>query len=134
MGRTVQNVKNSLKFKAQIKQGIISVRVGVKKYVLPMEARMLSGGEYLFLSFAACSELFKVGGKVLSPLPATDDAAEAFAALNPGKKRSRRKPAEVRLPSSIEAALKEIPDGYRLGYGPDGNPRLVRTRKRNSKG
>src|SRR5512143_24697 len=123
MSRTVQNVKNSLKFKAPVKSNLITVRVGVKKYVLPIEARMLSGGEYLFLSFAACSELFRVQGKQLAAIPAGDDAGEAFAALNPAKRRTRRKAAEVKLPPSIEAALKEIPDGYRLGFDGNGAPR-----------
>jgi hypothetical protein len=130
MSKTVQNVKNSLKFKARVKQNTISVRVGVKKFTLPLEARMLSGGDFLFLSFPACSELFRVVGKQLSAMDSSADATEAFEALNPGKRDSRRKPSPARLPSAVEAALKEIPEGYRLGYDAGGRPRLVRTRKR----
>lgn len=130
MSKTVQNVKNSLKFKAQVKQNLISVRVGVKKYSVPMEARMLSGGEFMFLSFPACSELFRVQDKQLSAMDSAEDATEAFEALNPAKRQSRRKPAPAELPTVVEAALKEIPMGYRLGYDASGRPRLVRTRKR----
>jgi hypothetical protein len=133
MSKTVQNVKNSLKFKAQVKANVISVRVGVKKYTVPLESRMLSGGEYLFLSFPACSEVFRVRGKELVGMAANEDAAEAFAALNPAKTRGRRKAAQAQLPEAVEAALREIPAGYRLGYDAAGRPRLVHTRKREPK-
>jgi hypothetical protein len=133
MVKTVQNVKNSLKFKAQVKPNLVSVRIGVKKYVLPIEARVLSSGEYMFLSFPACSELFKIADKKLVPMEASADATDAFAALNPGKKRGRRKAATSVLPDHLAQALKNIPDGYRLGYDANGVPRLVRTRTRRKK-
>ena len=78
MARSVQNVKNSLKFKAQPKSGILSVKVGVKKFVVPVEARMLSGDGYMFLSFPAVSELFKVEGKTLTSMDSKADASEAL--------------------------------------------------------
>lgn len=133
MVKTVQNVKNSLKFKAQVKPNLISVRIGVKKYVLPVEARVLSSGEYMFLSFPACSELFKITDKKLVSMDAEADATEAFNALNPGKKRGRRRSSANALPDQIAQALKNIPDGYRLGYDASGTPRLVRTRIRKTK-
>lgn len=132
MSKTVQTVKNSLKFKATPKSGVLSVRVGVKKYNIPVDARLLSSGEYMFLSFPASSELYQVQGKQLSPMDSKADATEAYAALNPGKKRQRRRSAAA-MPAELEAALKNIPAGYRLGYGPDGTPRLVKKRKRGSK-
>jgi len=133
MVKTVQNVKNSLKFKAQVKPNLISVRIGVKKYVLPVEARVLSSGEYMFLSFPACSELFKITDKKLVPMDAEADATEAYDALNPGKKRGRKRSATSVLPDHIAQALKNIPEGYRLGYDANGTPRLVRKRVRKSK-
>ena len=36
-------------------------------------------------------------------------------------------------PAELAAALKGLPAGYRLGYGADGTPKLVRTRKRKGK-
>lgn len=132
--QTVQSVKNSLKFKAEEKEGVLSVRVGVKKYNLPVMARMLSGGEFLFLSFTASSELYKVSEEGLLPLPREADPGDAYAALNPGKRRSKRRGASTSLPDELAAALKGIPDGYKLGYGADGTPRLVRTRVRKPKG
>jgi hypothetical protein len=128
MPKTVQNVKNSLKFKARVKQDSISVRVGVKKYSLPIQARILGGGEYLFLSFPACSELFRVRDNRLEPMAQTEDASEAFEILSPpAPKRTRRSPA-AKLPASLESALRDIPEGYRLGYDAGGRPRLVRIR------
>jgi len=133
MPKTVQNVKNSLKFKAQVKQNSISVRVGVKKYLLPLEVRMLSGGAYLFLSFPACSELFQVRDRELRAMDPAEDASDAFEVLSPPTAIRSRKSAAATLPSSLESALKDIPEGYRLGYGPDGRPRLIRTRHRHER-
>lgn len=135
MQRSVQNVKNSLKFKASPKAGVLSVRVGVKKFSLPVEARLLSGDKYLFLSFPASSELYTIDGKELSPMGGEADAGEAFQALTPGRRRGRRKREQVSMPAELQAALSAIPAGYKLGYNLDGTPKLVRTRtrKRSSK-
>ena len=133
MKKTVQNVKNSLKFKAQEKEGVLSIKVGVKKYSVPVKARMLSGANYLFLSFPASSELYEIDSKQLTALDKDADATDAFDLLNPGKRRTRRKSSAVSMPNELAEALKGIPAGYKLGYGADGSPKLVRTRKR-SKG
>lgn len=133
MQKSVQNVKNSLKFKAAPKAGILSVKVGVKKFALPVEARMLSNGDYLFLSFTASSELYTISGKELQAMPSESDATDAFAALNPGKRRGRRRREQVQMPDALAAALKALPAGYKLGYGADGSPKLVRARTRKTK-
>lgn len=130
MKKTVQNVKNSLKFKAQEKEGVLSIKVGVKKYSVPVKARMLSGANYLFLSFPASSELYEIDSKQLTALDKDADATDAFDLLNPGKRRTRRKSSAVSMPNELAEALKGIPAGYKLGYGSDGSPKLVRTRKR----
>ncbi|HWD41772.1 MAG TPA: hypothetical protein VG944_23225 [Fimbriimonas sp.] len=132
--KSVQSVKNSLKFKAQEKEGVLSVRVGVKKYSVPVKARMLSSGEFLFLSFPASSELYKVDKKSLTAMEREDDATKAYESLNPGRKARRRRSTGAEMPDELSAALKAIPDGYKLGYAADGSPKLVRTRKRGKKG
>lgn len=134
MLKTVQNVKNSLKFKAQEKEGVLSVKVGVKKFNIPVKARMISGDNYLFLSFTASSELYLVQDNELTALDRDADASEAFEALNPGKRRTRRRNSGVDLPDHLAEALKAIPSGYKLGYQVDGSPKLIRTRQRNKKG
>jgi len=134
MNKTVQNVKNSLKFKAQEKDGVLSIKVGVRKFAVPVKARMISGSDYLFLSFPASSELYRVDKNELQPLPKDADATEAFDALNPGKKRTRRRAGGVSMPPELAEALKSLPAGYKLGYGADGTPKLVRSRRRGKKG
>lgn len=131
--RTVQSVKNSLKFKAAPKAGILSIKIGVKKYNVPIEARMLSNGEYVFLSFPASSELYKITNKELGALEANDDASDALASLTPKRRRGRRKRESVEMPSELANALKNLPAGFKLGYGADGSPKLVKTRTRKSK-
>src|SRR5688500_3924368 len=133
MAKTVKSVKNSLKFKAQPKAGILSVRVGVKKYAVPVEARIISGSDSIFLSFPSTSELYRVSNKVLTALGPAEDAADAYTALNPSKRRGRRRSLGAALPSALAEALKAVPAGYKLGYGPDGVPRLVKKRKRMKK-
>jgi hypothetical protein len=133
-GKSVQSVKNSLKFKAHEKDGVLSVRVGVKKYNVPIKARMLSSGEFLFLSFPASSELYRVDKKSLTAMNRDEDASKAYESLNPGRKARRRRAGGAELTAELAAALKGIPEGYKLGYGPDGSPKLVRTRKRSKKG
>jgi hypothetical protein len=131
MSKTVKSVKNSLKFKAQVKEGLLSVRVGVKKYTLPISARILSNGKYLFLSFPATSELFEVGGDGLVAMSPTADATEAYASLNPGRRRGgRKRGSNVEIPSGLAEALKAIPAGHKLVFDASGNPRIVKMRKR----
>ncbi len=130
MKRTVQSVKNSLKFKAQPKAGILSVKIGVKKYSVPVEARLLSNGEFAFLSFSASSELYQIANKQFQAMKSDADATHAFTALNPSRKRTRRRRQLVAMPDQLAEALKNLPSGYKLGYGADGSPKLVRTRTR----
>lgn len=133
MSKSVQSVKNSLKFKANVKEGILSVRVGVKKHVLPVPVRILSNGGFMFLSIPGTSELFKMDGKGLVAMDAKADATEAYAALNPGRRRGRRKASAVAMPKELESALKSIPSGYKLVIDASGNARLAKTRKRRAK-
>jgi hypothetical protein len=131
MAKTVKSVKNSLKFKANVKDGILSVRVGVKKYALPVQARILSDGEFMFLSFTASSELYRIDGKKLTAMPNDEDATAAYTALNPGRSRRRGRRRNVpALPAALEEALRNIPAGYRLGFDATGTPRLVKRRQR----
>jgi hypothetical protein len=134
--KTVKNVKNSLKFKVAPKEGLLTVRLGVKKYVLPIEARLLAGGDYLFLSFPACSEIFEVkGGKNLEAMDANADGAKVGDALRPKRRgrRTRKASAGAEMPEALAAALKAVPKGHKLVIGTDGQYRLAKTRTRTKK-
>jgi hypothetical protein len=131
--KTVQNVKNSLKFKAQEKENVLSIKIGVKKYTVPVKARIITSDKYLFLSFPASSELYRVDREGLAPMAKEDDAGDAFSALNRGRRRGGRRSSSVEMPAVLAEALKNLPPGYKLGYGTDGSPRLVRTRTRSGK-
>ena len=133
MGRTVKNVKNSLKFKAQVKKGLLTVRVGVKKYVVPVDARILSSSGHIFLSFPASSELYEIKNKGLVPMSPNADATAAFNALNPGRKKRGKKSSEASMPKDVIDALSKIPPGFKLGYDPTGKPRLVKKRTRRAR-
>jgi hypothetical protein len=132
--RTVQYVKNSLKFKANEGDDVVSIQLGRKKYVVPVKVRFLSADGYLFLSFPASANLFRVSEDGLSAMANEDDAQEAYEKLRTRKTRGRKaEAAEVTLPTELASALAAIPSGFKLGYGPDGTPRLVKTRTRTKK-
>lgn len=130
MRRTVKNVKNSLKFKAQVKSGLLTVRVGVKKYVVPVDARILSSSGHIFLSFPASSELYEIKNKALLPMSPTADATTAFNALNPGRRRRGKKATDAAMPKDVMDALTKVPTGFKIGYDTAGKPRLVKKRVR----
>jgi hypothetical protein len=136
MEKNVQKVKNSLKFKTEEREGLLTIRFGVKKLVVPHKVRMLSDGKYMFLSFTASSELYKIEGKQMKAMPKTAEAGDAYEQLNPGKrgKRGRKGRASAAVSPELAAALSSIPAGFRLGYGPDGSIKLVKTRVRTKKG
>lgn len=130
--KTVKNVKNSLKFKVAPKEGLLTVRLGVKKYVLPIEARLLAGGDYLFLSFPACSDIFQVkDGKTIVAMDPDSDGAKVADALKPKRRgRRSRKASSVEMPEALAAALRAVPAGHKLVVGADGQYRLAKTRRR----
>jgi len=131
MSRTVKSVKNSLKFKAQVKSGLLTVRVGVKKYVLPVDCRILTSDSHIFLSFPASSELYEIKNKQIQAMAGSADATAAFTALNPSRRRrGRRASKSTEMPAELASALSKIPAGFKLGYDATGKPRLVKKRTR----
>jgi len=137
MAKSVQNVKNSLKFKAVPKQNILSVKIGTKKFTVPVEARMLTSkeGDFLYLSFQSSSEIYRIVDGKLDALADDSQADTAEKALTPPKGRRRGKtPVDAELPAAVLNALKSIPPGYKLVAGVSGGYRMVRTRIRKKKG
>lgn len=129
-GTTVQTVKNSLKYAAAERDRVLTVRLGVKKLVLPVKARVIASGDYLFLSFPASTEIYKIEGKELASV---DDAGavEARDALRATKKRGGgRRKKSTEMTDEMQKLLAAIPTGHRLGYDREGNAKLVKTRPR----
>ncbi len=129
--KNIKAVKNSLKFKAEPKVGLLTVRIGVKKLVLPVEARMLQGGNHLFLSFGSSNEIYEIDGKNLKALGGDSDGTAAMTSLTPNKrKRKRGKRGAVEMPSDVASGLSKIPAGHKIVLGPDGKYRMVKMRTR----
>lgn len=134
MAKSVEKVKSSLKLRTQAKSGALSLRVGVKKYVLPFEVRLIQSNDYIFVHIPPCAEIMKVsktGLEVVNDLAVAEEAVKSF---RKGRKRGTgRTSRSVELPAEVAAALSKIPAGYKLAYGADGSPRIVKTRRRRKK-
>jgi hypothetical protein len=133
--KTVQNLRNSLKFKAPVVENALAVVIdGTAHVIRDAEVRLLAGSEFAFVSAPSFSHIVRIGGdQILYPL---NDAEPAEAAerelkdLLPKKERKKRE-GGAELPEELRAALlQSIPKGYRLQADADGNVRLVKTRNR----
>lgn len=131
MARTVQDVAKALKLKAEPKQKALTLKLGTKKVTLPFEVRLLSSSDYVFVHIPPSAGIMKITADGLTEVKKMDEANAAVASFRQKRKRAVRPPAEkVDMPSELATALKKIPTGYKLAYGADGKPRLVRSRNR----
>ena len=131
MARQINKIKFGLKLRAEAREGVLTLRMGVKKYVLPFEARMLSSDDYVFVHIPPTAEIMRVDGRQLVVVTKGDEAEEAAKSFRKKRRKSSRGgEEEAELPDNVKEALTKIPDGYRLGYDADGQPRLVKTRRR----
>lgn len=128
---TPWSAKNSLKFKAKVKDNLVSVRVGNRRFVVPVQSRTLADEQYAYISFHAISELFKIEDGKLTAISDPAEAFEAHKSLNKStKKKQVRGKRTVEMSTEILDLLKKIPSGHKLVPNPKGGYRLVRTRKR----
>lgn len=134
MAKSVEKVKSSLKLRTQERTGALTLRLGVKKYVLPFEVRMLNSSEFIFVHIPPSAEIMRLtpgGLEVVSDIATAEEAAKSF---RKGRKRSSGKSSKaVEMPSEVAAALNKIPPGFKIGYGADGSVKLIKTRKRRKK-
>ena len=134
MAKTVEKTKSALKLRTQARDGALTLRIGVKKYVLPFEVRLLTSNEYVFVHIPPCAEIMKIaksGLEVVTDVATADEAAKSFRR---GRKRTAGKASsKIEVPTDISAALSKIPAGYKIGYAADGSLKLVRSRKRQKK-
>ena len=134
MAKSIEKTKSALKLKAQPKEGALTLRLGVKKVVLPFEVRMLKSDEFLFVHLPPNAGLFQFDGKALKAVSTDAEAEKASASFRkPRKRRGARAKKAAVLPDALAKALSQVPDGYKLGYDGNGTPRLVKTRVRAKK-
>lgn len=133
--KTVQNLRNSLKFKAEVATDSLAVLVaGQPHTLLGAEARVLIGKRFAYVSAPAFSHIVELREGGLHPLPDDHPADEIESELlplieKPRQQRERKQGAD--LPEELKDILKsQIPEGFRIAVDSDGEIRLVKTRNR----
>lgn len=136
MPKTVQAITNGMKLRATPKEGALTLRLGTKKYTLPFEARMIASSEYVFIHIPSAAAIMKIGASELKEVATADEAEAARKSFRPARKKAapkKRASRAAEMPAELAEALKKLPAGYKLAYGADGKPKMVRTRNRSKK-
>ena len=128
MARSLEKIKFGLKLRTTKKDNVLTLRMGTRKMVIPVEARLISSDEYVFLHIPPAAQLMKITKSGLQLITTGPDAEVAVKTFRRRRRSKSSKP--VAMPSALADALRKVPGGYRLGYGEDGKPRLVKKRKR----
>lgn len=136
MARGINATKQALKLKADEKENSLTLRLGVKKHLLPIVPKVLSSDEYVFVHVPSQAEILKVTENGLEIVTSDEEAAKAAASFKKGRgtRSSRKLASSIPVSGELAAALSKLPNGYKLAYGADGSPKLVRTRNRRKKG
>ncbi len=133
MAKSIEKIKSGLKLRTQPREGALTLRIGVKKFVLPVEARLIVSDEYVFLHIPPTAELMKISADGLALVSELSGAEHAVSTFKKSRKSSSGRRASrggMEMPADLSELLNKLPAGYKLGYGTDGSPKLVRTRKR----
>ncbi len=134
MPKSLDQLKSSLKLRAQSRHGALTLRLGVKKYSLPFEVRMLNSSEFIFVHIPPSAEIMKFTSEGLELVTDLKDGETAAKSFRKSKKRASTRASKLtEIPEDVASALSKVPAGYKIGYGADGSPKLVRTRKRRKK-
>lgn len=133
MARSLDKIKFGLKLRTERHDNLLTFRIGVKKYVLPVEARILKSDDYLFLHIPPSAEIYKLAKEGLTVVKKSSEAEEAVKSFRKKRKKSTRTVKKVEMPDELASALKGIPTGFKLGYDASGKPKLVKKRTRRKK-
>ena len=131
MAKSLEKIKSGLKLRTQPREGALTLRLGTRKYTLPFETRLITSDDYVFIHIPPTAEILKIDGKEIVVVTSSDEADNAASSFR--KRRSRAKStrqSSLSMPSDIQEMLNKLGAGVKIGYGPDGTPRLVRVRKR----
>lgn len=135
MAKSIEKIKSGLKLRTQAKPGSLTLRIGVRKFVLPFETRMLNSEEYVFVHIPPSAEILKISDEGLTVVTNADEAEAAVATFRKGRKKSGggRRRSAPQMPDELASLLSKLEPGTKIGYDKDGNPKLVKTRKRQPK-
>lgn len=135
---TIGTAKNKLKYKAAEESGNLKLRIKGKKIIdIPHGVRLISSDDYVYLSFVASSNIYKIENGKLVELDKDDNGSEAYTSLSKtiksGKSKATRR-GTVEMPEALKAALAGLGKDQRLAYRPGKGYVVVRTRTRKPKG
>jgi hypothetical protein len=130
MAKSVQEIAKALKLKAEPREEALTLRLGTKKHVLPFEVRILTSNDYVFVHIPPSAGIMKITSNGLVPVVKADEANNAVQSFRQRRKKTTRTTQKVAIPDELASALKKLPNGYKLAYGTDGSPKLVRARNR----
>ncbi|MES1227462.1 MAG: hypothetical protein ABUL72_02260, partial [Armatimonadota bacterium] len=126
----LEKVKSGLKLRTQLAEGALSLRVGTRKYELPFEARLIKSDDYIFIHIPPSAEILKFEGKEVRVVTDATEAEKAASGFRKRRKRSKTAKAPAEIPTEIKDLLEKIPSGYKIAYGADGSPKVIKARKR----
>lgn len=134
MQKSAEQIIRSLKNRAQPASKLISIRLGVRKHVLPFEVRVLKSNDYVFVHIPPTAALMKITKKGLETVGSATEAQAAQQSFRQSRKRTKRTTSRagtgVQVPQNVLDALKKIPSGYKLSYDGKGNVRVFKARRR----
>lgn len=133
MPKSLEKIKAGLKLRTQPVEGL-SLRIGTRKFELPFEVRSLRSDDYIFVHIPPSAEILKFDGKEVRIVTDEAEAEAAASGFRKRRKRSRSAKAPADIPADIKDLLQKIPAGYKIAYGADGSPKIIKARKRRKEG
>ncbi|MCW5937854.1 MAG: hypothetical protein KIT11_11185 [Fimbriimonadaceae bacterium] len=135
MAKSLEKTKSALKLRTEAKSGVLTLRIGVKKHVLPFEVRMLNSDEYIFVHIPPSAEIMKLTGDGLQVVTSDNEAEAAAKSFRKSRRRGGgRGSRSAAVPENVQQILEQIPAGYKIGYNADGSVKLVKSRRRRRNG
>lgn len=135
MAKNVDEVIRGLKLKDK-KTTTVSMKLGVRRYELPFEVRVLASDNYAFVHIPPEAQILKIQDGKLVAVQDLNEAIEARDSFRKPRTRTAKRASRkstLEVPPAIEDALKMVPAGYKLVIRADGKPAIVKMRTRRKK-
>lgn len=134
MAGSTTGLKKSAGKNTAIRKNALVFKKGHANLNLPIEVKTLEGENYVYISIPAHSEVYKVDGKLLTPVTDIKDAEAAkkdfdaaVGTASRGRKGSETDPRIVAAEKKVRDIIKDLP-GYKVVTGSDGFPKLAKMR------